>query len=284
MSRRAVSTGLLAAALLVGASIGVVATTADAAADASEGPTVVLTPTESASDTLRAAAKSIVQYRLALLDLNDARVSKRGNDIVVKLPAGTDPGVADALVAPAELRFRPVLANLPPPASTATTPEATAAARSAIRSCDALAIRQIANLPTSTLTDDVPAACVVLPLRQGQARLLLGPAVLSGSAVRSAKRSFQSGVGNVVDVTLTKSGLREFNELAARSFGQTSPTDELAIVFDSEVQSNPAFQASKFSGSIEISGAFTEKDVAAIAASIGIKKATFGLRVKSVTP
>jgi len=90
--------------------------------------------------------------------------------------------------------------------------------------------------------------------------VLLGPTVMTGNDVDSAKKNFQSGVGNVVEMTLKDQGLTKFNALAAKSFGQTSPTNEVAIVLDSIVQSNPAFQSANFSGPVQISGNFSTSE------------------------
>jgi preprotein translocase subunit SecD len=64
---------------------------------------------------------------------------------------------------------------------------------------------------------------------------------------------------------LTGSGAQKFNALAAKSFGQPSPTDEVAIVLDGVVQSAPAFQASSFSGPVQISGNFTQSEATDLA-------------------
>ena len=59
---------------------------------------------------------------------------------------------------------------------------------------------------------------------------------------------------------LTKSGLGKFNALAGDLYGKPAPTDEVALVFDRTVLSTPAFQASSFTGPVQISGDFTRQE------------------------
>ena len=226
------------------------------------------------------------------LGVAEPEISRQGNDIVVDLPGVKDRAKAEAVIGKtAELRFRPVLANLPPdtkksstttttkpsgtttPGATTTEPSTTtttapvddSAARAAVASCDSTAISALTVIPTTRRSDDKANECVALPIRNSKARLLLGPTVMTGKDVDTAKKSFQSGVGNTVDMTLTSDGLTKFNALASKSFGQTSPQDEVAIVLDSVVQSNPAFQSANFTGDVQITGNFSNDDADSLA-------------------
>ena len=69
--------------------------------------------------------------------------------------------------------------------------------------------------------------------------------------------AFAQGQGIVVQFSLTKSGLRAFNVMATSGYNQTSPRNEVAFVVDGLVYSAPAFQASSFTGSVQITGNFT---------------------------
>jgi preprotein translocase subunit SecD len=55
-------------------------------------------------------------------------------------------------------------------------------------------------------------------------------------------------------MNLKSAGLTKFNKLAAVSFGQSAPRNEVAIVLDGVVQSAPAFQTSSFNGAVQITG------------------------------
>src|SRR5262249_45508859 len=139
----------------------------------------------------------------------------------------------------------------------------------AIASCDATAIQALPTIPTTPPEHDLRDQCVVLPQRStnGKApnRLLLGPTTLTGKGVSKAKREFAQGEGYTVSMTLNGDGLKAFNDLAGKSYGQPSPTNEVAIVLDGVVQSNPAFQAASFDGPVQISGNFSATEASDLA-------------------
>ena len=258
--------------------------------DLQGGYSVVLSPVGKFKSDSIDVARDIIESRVNGLGISEPEITRQGNDIVVDLPGVKDRSKAEALVGKtAELRFRPVLANLPPATksstTTTTTPSTTqpsdttpttttspatdpeAAARAAVASCDSAAISALTEIPTTKPADDKRKACVVLTTRDDPkgARLLLGPTVMTGNDVDSADKTFVQGRGNAVDMTLKDSGLTKFNKLAASAYGQTSPTDQVAIVLDSIVQSHPQFDSPSFSGPVQISGSFSSDDAANLA-------------------
>jgi preprotein translocase subunit SecD len=108
---------------------------------------------------------------------------------------------------------------------------------------------------------------VILPIRNQKTRLLLAPVTakaslglppgLTGSDVSSASSSFAQGQGYAVNMTLKSAGLSKFNALAAVSFNQAAPRNQVAIVLDGLVYSNPAFQTGTFNGPVQITGNFS---------------------------
>ena len=114
-------------------------------------------------------------------------------------------------------------------------------------------------IPTTSREDDKADQIVVLPLKEGDkitARYRLGPSELSGKAVKSARAQFdQTGSAWQVDFTLTGSGAKEFDALAARNVGK-----QVAIVLDGVVKSAPTIQQAEFNGRGQISGSFSEKE------------------------
>ena len=124
---------------------------------------------------------------------------------MIDLPGVKDRAKAVALVGKtAELRFRPVVTQLPseaaqvkaatttttttPGATTTTTtpPPSTAAAKAAIAKCDDATVSTLTTIPTTTRADDKRNACVVLPNKPGgknAPRYYLGKAGLTGKAV-----------------------------------------------------------------------------------------------------
>jgi preprotein translocase subunit SecD len=231
---------------------------------------------------------NIINQRVNTFGVAEPDISRQGNDIVVELPGVKDRAQALRLVGQtAQLRFRPVLATIPPSPARGTTATTSPAQRqsvtAAIANCDAATLSPLvssgAPVPTTSLADNSSDAarshCVVLPVRQSRTRLLLGPvtptaslglpAGLTGTDVSSADSSFAQGVGYAVNMTLKSGGLRKFNALAAVSFPKSPPQNEVAIVLDQQIQSAPAFQASSFSGAVQITGNFTPGEAADLA-------------------
>ena len=226
-------------------------------------------------DAVQARVENLRDNRL--LEVDDASVSRRGHDIVVRLSGVNDPAAAQDLIVPTPLYFRPVLANVPPATgSQADDP----AARRAVASCDPAAISALSVLPTTTPTDDRADACVVLPTRDGTARLLLGPAALVGSEDVARARPRTSSPGYAVLVTLRKQGLSRFNALAAQSSKRPAPNNQVGIAIGGVVQANPGFQASNFKGDIAISGDFSESEATDLAHLINY--GSFPVTVKRV--
>ncbi|MEZ5169815.1 MAG: protein translocase subunit SecD [Acidimicrobiia bacterium] len=112
--------------------------------------------------------------------------------------------------------------------------------------------------------EDLAECTVALPDREEESVLLMGPAVLTGTAVDTARAQFlqpgqqQSGSGPwVVTVDFTSEGGDEFvSKIAEPLVGQ-----QVAIVLDGVVQSAPVINPGITSGSgVEITGDFSEDD------------------------
>ena len=109
---------------------------------------------------------------------------------------------------------------------------------------------------------DVAGASVLLADLDGN-QYLLGGALATGEIVGDAVAEInsQTGAWNV-RLTMTNSGSAVFDSIAAQTQGQ-----QLAIVLDSKIQSAPTINSSRFNGTAEISGDFTEqeaKDLASV--------------------
>ena len=274
--------------------------------DLQGGISVVLAPVGRFKTESLDVAVDIIRDRVDGLGVAEPEISRQGNNIVVDLPGVKDRNKARRVVGQtAELRFRPVLAELPalsttvstttttaapgdttatttPPVddtttttTTAATPEGSEATTAAIASCDANQIGALLNagteIPNTKRADDQRSACVVLPLREGQGgapRLLLGPTELTGNGVDSARSRFSQGQGYAVSVRFTNDGATAFDTLAAASFPKTPPENQVAIALDGVVQSAPAFQAESFSGDVQITGNFTPAEATDLATII----------------
>jgi preprotein translocase subunit SecD len=247
--------------------------------DLQGGVSVVLSPVGKYKADSIDVAIDVIRNRVDSFGTIEPEISRQGSDIVIDLPGVKDRQKAVQLVGKtAELRFRPVLANLPaanasPPTTTTsatttaptttTVPPDAAAVEQAVKSCDATAVATLAattTIPTTSRADDTRAACVVLPNKPGSKsspRYYLGPAALTGKAVSSAKSEFLQGQGYVVNMDLTDAGSGKWDALAQQQFHK-----QVAIVLDGIVQSAPEIQPgqasfSSFGGRAQISGKFT---------------------------
>lgn len=238
--------------------------------DLQGGISVRLFPAGKYTNTSLETAKNIIDRRVNGLGVSDAEVAREGNNIVIDLPGVKDRDKAKRLVGrTAELRFRPVLAELPPAAK--GTPPADAATKATIASCDANAITTLSSIPTSSAGEDNAGSCVVLqgrPQAKQQVRYLLGPAAMTGKDTSGAKSEFLQGQGYGVTLNLKGSGSDKINQLAAQCSARqpNCPTNQMAIALDGVVQSAPQFQTTNFgSGPVQITGNFTQGEASDLA-------------------
>jgi hypothetical protein len=126
---------------------------------------------------------------------------------------------------------------------------------------------QFAPFPSTTSTNDNKGATVLLPgtaANRGE-RYVLGPAQLTGTAVKSANAQLNNGQW-AVNLTLTPSGSVAWDALTNKQFHQI-----IGVVLNGQVTSAPITQPtqstwSSFSGQVQISGSFTKSQAKAIAA------------------
>jgi preprotein translocase subunit SecD len=126
---------------------------------------------------------------------------------------------------------------------------------------------QFASYKSTPSTDDNKNATVLLPGSPGNAgppRYLLGPAGLTGTAVKSASAQLVSGQWDV-NLVLTGAGSTQWDNLAKSQFHAI-----IAIDLDGQVISAPITQPtngafSSFNGQVQISGSFTENQAKTLA-------------------
>jgi preprotein translocase subunit SecD len=292
---RRLRTYLVASIIVVIAAVGATILSGNAPVlglDLQGGISVAYTPVGKFKSSSLDETLNIINNRVNTFGVAEPNVSRQGNDIIVELPGVKDRSSALRLVGrTAQLRFRTVLTNVPAAAvassgtkttTTTASPASKQALLAAVASCNATQISALvtggADVPTTTVENDKPGDCVVLPIRNSKQRLLLGPVTpsatlglpggLTGSDVSSASSSFAQGQGYAVSMTLKSGGLTKFNKLASTSFGQTAPRNEVAIVLDGLIYSAPAFQAASFTGAVQITGNFTPSESSDLATVI----------------
>jgi preprotein translocase subunit SecD len=202
--------------------------------DLQGGAAVVLRPERKVPSAVLDQSIRIIRSRVDALGVAEPEISSQGDNIIVQLPGVKDSARALEVVGQtAELRFRPVLAPDAPPG-----PEGEA--------------------KITPREEDKPEAQVILPGTKDEqnARYVLGPSELTGRAVKDARAEVDPSTGEwKVAFTLTESGSKEFDALAARNLNK-----QVAIVLDGVVQSAPTIQQAKFEGSGEITGSFNERE------------------------
>lgn len=138
------------------------------------------------------------------------------------LAAGPVSAIPDGFVSGREheVRVRPVLAEVPA-LRDRLGKRARGAARETIRGCDPAAVLALDGIPTTPRADDDPSACVVVGRTDQRRlpRLLLGPAVLSGSDLGRAKPSTADSGADRIRVELAERGRSRWAFLAEQVAG-----------------------------------------------------------------
>lgn len=249
--------------------------------DLQGGLAVVLQPVEEDVETDQVdQAIEVIRSRVDALGVAEPEITRRGSDVVIQLPGVRDADRALDLVGQtAELRFRPVLAELPYDAesaglladlgesltTTTTVPEGPATtapgATTAPEETTTTTLAEPEPVPPEDVItgreDDVPEVQVILPDPDDELLYLLEPAQVFGSAVETADASLDPQTfGNwQVNVVFTSDGSAAFNQMAAANVGR-----QVAIVLDGLVYSAPVINESSFAGSAVITGDFSEQE------------------------
>lgn len=257
--------------------------------DLQGGISVTLNPVKGTKSGNLDQALEIIRNRVDGLGVAEPEISRQGNTIVVDLPGVKDREKAERIIGrTAELRFRPVLATLPPydPAAAATTTTTVAGSTATPAQTTG------AEIPTTPESQDKADATVVLPGRKVDGkvteRFQLGPTELTGKAVSSAKAQFQNSAW-AVNVDFTDKGSAQWDDLGQKNFKK-----QVAIVLDGVVQSAPVIQGDNqsfesFGGKATISGSFSESDAKDLAlvlryGSLPVKFDANNQKVQSVSP
>jgi preprotein translocase subunit SecD len=248
--------------------------------DLAGGLSVVYKPATHASLADLQEVTSVLNNRVNGLGVSGAQVNLQGREVVVSVPGVTNARqVLKTIGQTAQLLFRPVVCY-------ATAPSAKAVAVAKLPSCGSGYYTSPTNLGVTVAPNSVngytgpnniaddPAFTnikstspakdnkndyVLLPLLgQTGIRYVLGPAELTGKAIKSAiAQENQSGAW-VVNYTLTSAGSPEWDKVAQANFHGL-----LAIELDGVIQSAPLIQPTQatftsFGGTGEISGSFTQ--------------------------
>jgi preprotein translocase subunit SecD len=226
-------------------------------------------------------ARTILQNRFTALGLRGASVAvdHARHLMLIRLP-GTrpvSPAVWQFAINTAELRFRPVLGVLPYElAPNATTPASSPQSQT-VTSCEAGA------LVTPRAQDTAANPQVILPDRpdkngRRQVCYVLGPTLMTGRAIDSASKNFDSSVGGwFVQVKF-------MNDDFVNKVAKPEVNKDVAIVLDGVVQSAPRIQPGITGRSVQITGNFTEQEAGNIALVLQYGALPLQLQLVSATP
>ncbi len=243
--------------------------------DLAGGLSVVYKPATTTTTANMDEVVNILNNRVNGLGVSGSQVNLQGHDVVVSVPGVSDArAVLKTVGQTAQLLFRPVLCETGPAVKgakrVATVP---ACGSNYLMTAANLAVNSSTGQPTNNIgldpayakiastnpAEDNPKATVILPaLGSSAVRYVLGPAQLTGTAVKTALAQ-QNQVGAwVVNYSLTSAGSPAWDRVAQANFHA-----ELAIELDGVVQSAPLIQPdqasfSSFNGQGQISGSFTE--------------------------
>lgn len=260
--------------------------------DLQGGASVTLTPLGEFEAGALDAAVDVIRRRVDSLGVAEPEIIRQGNTVVVNLPGVRNQDEALALIGrTGAVEMRPVLNVIEESALEPAPSDSTENSTSTTLAPVTGGVGQTRRAPSTPDPDDAPVDDgVPVPLeattgiseqngdegsglQPGQTVLsgakdglvyLLGPAEATGE-VFSSDASVQIDQGAwVVTANLRggSNGEALWNSLAARCFagGADCPTKQIAIILDGEVISAPVVQVPSFSGSVQISGDFTEPE------------------------
>jgi preprotein translocase subunit SecD len=246
--------------------------------DLAGGLSVIYKPAHKTSQANLQEVTTIISNRVNGLGVSGAEVNLQGDNVVVSVPGVHDGRkILKIIGQTAQLLFRPVLceaevgtkltkaATLPSCGSSYLMSAANLNVTQAPNTVQGYTVNSIApdpkftNLRSTSPQFDNKNDEVLLPvLGEPQLRYVLGPAQLTGQAVKNATAQESQTGAWVVNYTLTGKGSPAWDKVAQENFHAL-----VGIELDGVVQSAPIIQPtqtsfSSFAGSGEISGSFTE--------------------------
>lgn len=224
---------------------------------------VTTSTTAPGSTTSSTAAGSTTSSTAAVTSTSAATSStEQGQGAGVGRGLGLAEGESAAGVPPQETTTTTAAASTTTTAGTTTSSSATTVTTTGEPSADLC--------PVPEPDEDDPTQPVLVPELddEGEAETCyqLGPSLLTGAALSTARAELNTGTGQWVVNPVFKggqNGIELFNKAATECFTgtQTCPTKLLAIVLDGVVVSAPQIQQAQFErDQIQISGSFNERD------------------------
>ena len=242
------------------------------------GTSVTLTPraTEGASITPEAISQAveIIRQRVNSIGVAESEVTAQGSgtnrQIVISVPGETGEEIIKLVGQTAELRFRQVLVEAAPNATSLSGDTQTVTLPSGVtpelsEKFSALDCTNRINLQGGT-TESSDIAVVSCD-RTGTAKYILAPAQVLGNMVSEASAAIdqQGAAGWFVSLDFNGEGATKFGALTQAVTGLAAPQNQVAIVLDGLVVSAPRINEAITGGSAQITGNFTQKEASNLA-------------------
>ena len=237
------------------------------------GTSVTLTPraSEGGKVTTEAIdqAVSIIRQRVNSLGVAESEVAAQGSgtnrQIVISVPGQTGQRIVQLVGQTAELRFRQVLAEGAPNATSAAADTKTATLPAGVTpdlnaKYAALDCTNKTNLQGGST--ESPDASVVSCNRTGTTKYILAPAQVLGNMISKASAAIdqQGASGWYVLLSFNGEGTSKFGALTQSVTKLSAPQNQVAIVLDGLVVSAPRINEAITGGSAQITGNFTQTD------------------------
>ena len=270
---RTISILLLSVLALTGLSFVIGATSFKLGLDLQGGTSVTLQPRIEDGETGRVTAEAIdqaveiIRQRVNSLGVAESEVSAQGTginrQIVIQVPGETGRRIVDLVGQTAELRFRPVLAEGAPNATSASTDTATAILPPGVTpEINAQYAALDCTLPQNRQggSSGNEAATIVSCDRGGFNKYILAPAEVLGRQVTQASALLdpQGASGWYVTLEFDSEGASKFGAMTTRLTSLPSPQNQAAIVLDGLVYSAPRINEPINTGNAQITGNFTQ--------------------------
>ncbi len=126
---------------------------------------------------------------------------------------------------------------------------------------------RFATYPSTPATNDPKNATVLLPLAGSNVRYVLGPAGLTGTAVKSASAQLQNGQW-AVNLTLNGPGAQQWDTLAQQQFHAIIGIDLDGQVISAPITLPGQSSFTSFGGQVSISGNFTQTQAQTLATQL----------------
>jgi preprotein translocase subunit SecD len=251
--------------------------------DLQGGASVTMTPVGEYEEAALSVAVDIIRQRVDAIGVAEPEIIRQGNTVVVNLPGVKDQQQAlDLIGRTGSVEMRPVLRTAENPENTTTTvakgattttvkgatttlaPPSGGGGESRGRAVPQTTVPVATTVPgTDPATGLAPGQTIYAGQKDGLI-YLLGPTGATGEVFTNEATAQIDAGGWAVSVNLRDgpAGEDQWNALAKQCFegGEDCPSKQIAISLDGEVISAPVVQAPSFSGSVQITGSFTEKE------------------------